>query len=549
MSKKNFVVPAIAVMGILAALSFAGCKKSGPAGGAAAVAMPANDGPLVPYETTLDVMVPLVIGSNVFYAQGESIEKNFVTDFYKEKLNINYIGKWSVDSSQGDEKLNAAIASNDLPDMFSASFEMLGRLIKAGQVQPIDEVYEKYATQRLKEIASYQDGRGFLAGSSEGKLYAMPVSNDFANNIAMLYIRKDWLEKLNLQVPATLDELVAVARAFRDRDPDGNGQNDTIAIALDKEFGQDRAGINALSNPLNAYSQIWIPDGSGGLKYSSIQPEMKDALAFMQSLYKEGLLDREFAVKDGSKVAEDIAAGKVGIFPGVFWSTLWPLATTIENNPNADYIPVPISLSKNGRKITQNKIFSYFTVVVRAGFEHPEALIKSMNLWAEMFHGQYADQFNDLLSTEKYMAAADNWHGNAKPVFFSHPEKNVYLSDNFIQAWTAQDRSLCKDGEARNRYDIVSAGGSQAWGHKKFLLESEQVLKLYDGYVYDEFVGAPTNTMVMRTATLTKLEYETFLSIIMGEPIGNFDAFVGEWRSQGGDSITKEVSDWYKSVQ
>jgi putative aldouronate transport system substrate-binding protein len=525
---------------------FAGGRR---AEGGSGVPMPANDGPLVPYDKALEITVPLSIYSNMFFPEGENFERNFVTNFYTEKLNILWKGKWTVDSSQSEEKLNAAVASNDLPDMFSASYELLGRLIKAGQVQAIGDVYEKYATPRLREICNYQDGRGFLAGSSGGKLYALPVANDFADNVAMLFIRKDWLDKLNLSIPTTMDELLTVARAFRDRDPDGNGRNDTIAIALDMAWGQTRAGINSLANPLGAYASIWIPDGTGGLKYSSIQPEMKAALQLMQNLYKEGLLDREFAVKDGGKVAEDIAAGKIGIFPGVFWSSLWPLQSTIDNNPNADWVPCPISVNNQGKRVTQNKIFSYFTVVVRAGFDHPEALIKGMNLWAEMFHGEYADHFNSLLSTPQYMPVADGWHNLGKPVYFMHPEKNIFLSENFIQAWNAQNINLCTTGEARNRYDLVSAGGSQGWAHKKFLMEAEPVLKQYDSFVYDEFVGAPTNTMILRTAYLTKLEDETFFSIIMGDPISKFDSFVNEWRTQGGDIITGEVSNWYRSVR
>ena len=508
-----------------------------------------QDGPLVPYEKTLEIQVPLAISANLFFIEGEDVENNFVTNFYTEKLNIRYKGKWIVDSSQADEKLNAAIASNDLPDIFSASSEVLGRVIKAGQVQPLWDVYDKYATPRLKEIMSYQDGRGFLAGRSGGKVYALPVSNDYANNIAELWIRKDWLEKLNLAVPKTLDDLLAVARAFRDQDPGGNGKGNTIAIALDKGWGQDRSGINALSNPLNAYSAIWIPDGSGGLKYGSVQPEMKDALQFMQGLYKEGLLDKEFAVKDSAKVTEDIAAGKVGIYPGVFWSSLWPLNLSLDNNPKADWVCCPISLNKDGKKITQNKIFSYYSVAVRTGFPNPEALVKSMNLWAEMFHGQYADYFDGLLSTPKYKPIADIWHGYAMPVFFSHPLKNQFLSDNFIEAWNAQNIDLCTTGEARNRYDLVSAGGTQGWAHKNFLMQGYPVLKQYDGYVYDEFVGPPTDTMVLRTANLKTLEDEAFFSIIMGEPISKFDEFVNNWKSQGGDAITSEVSAWYRSVQ
>lgn len=508
-----------------------------------------EDGPFEPYTDPLEITVPLSDGANVFYVEGESAENNFVTDFYTEKLNIVWKGKWNVDSSQAGEKLNAAVASNDLPDMFIATPELQGRMIKAGQIQTLEDVYEEYASDLLKEIAGYQDGRGFLSGKVGNNIYSMPVAGDFANNVAMLFIRQDWLTKLNLDVPKTLDDLVKVAEAFRDNDPDGNGEDDTIAFAFDKNLGQDRASINALSNPLKAYNAIWIPDGNDGLHYSSIQPEMKDALLFMQGLYTNGLLDKEFAVKDGSKVAEDIAAGKVGIFPGVFWSSLWPLAGSVENDPEADWVPCTISQNTDSELVTQNKIFSSSGFVVREGFENPEALIKSMNLWAEIYHGEYADQFNAMLSTEKYMPIADNWHTYAMPGFFQHPEKNVHLSDNFIEMWDAQDATLAKTGEATNRYEIVSAGGAQGWAHKKFLVEAEPVLNRYDSFVYDEYVGPPTDTMVLRSANLSKLEYESFISIIMGESIDSFDTFVNDWLEQGGEDITNEVNDWYASVQ
>lgn len=508
-----------------------------------------DDGPLTPYKETLEISIPYATSPNVFYIEGESHEDNFVSKFYTEKLNIKYKAKWIVDSAQSGEKLNAAVASNDLPDMFAVTPELAGRLMKAGQVQAVGDVYNKYASDRLKEICNYQDGRGFLATTNDGKLYGLPQQNDFANNIPMYFIRKDWLDKLGLAVPKTQEEFIAVAKAFKDQDPDGNGKNDTIAIAFDKTLGQDRAGINAFANPFNAYSKIWIKDSSDGLMYSSIQPEMKTALGFMQTLYKDGLLDKEFAVKDGSKVAEDIAAGKIGIFPGVFWSSLWPLAGSIDNNANADWVPCTIPVNTDGKKVTQNKIASYSSFVVRTGFNSPEALVKSMNLWAEMFHGEYSKQFNDMLSTEKYKAIADNWHTYALPGFFAHPEKNIFLSENFIKMWDAQDPSLAVTGEAKNRWDIVKSGGSQGWAHKKFLTEAEPILKQYENFVYDEFVGAPTQTMVLRTANLDKLEYEKFIAIIMGESLDSFDKFVSDWKSQGGDKITTEVNEWYKSVK
>jgi len=67
-------------------------------------------------------------------------------------------------------------------------------------------------------------------------------------------------------------------------------------------------------------------------------------------------------------------------------------------------------------------------------------------------------------------------------------------------------------------------------------------------YKYNEFYGAPTQTMIDKGATLAKMQNETFLKIIMGKaPIEEFDAFVDQWKRLGGDQITKEVNEWYES--
>jgi len=508
-----------------------------------------ESGPFGRYAETVVITIPIAEWGAAFFVDGESHTDNLVTRHYEEVLNVRFEAKWEVDGAQGEERMNTAIAANDLPDMFTVGSALLGRLIQADQIQELGQVFDEYASDRFREIATYQDGRGFLASTNNGKVYGIPESNDFANNVAMTWIRKDWLDALNLELPKTLDELLNIARAFRDQDPGGVGA-DIIPIASDMNFGQMGMSFNVFANPLMAYRGIWIPDGQGGLTYSSIQPEMRDTLQLMQDMYAEGLFDQEFAVKNEGLVFQDVAAGKVGIFPGVFWSSLWPLFQTLENIDDADWVAVPVGLDKNGQQTTQNTIFSYASVVVRKGFEHPEAAVKCMNLWAEMFHGEYADHFNLLLSTEKYMPIADQWHSYAMPTFFSHPLKNGFLSQNFIEMWEKQDRSLALTGEAANRFDIVTEGGPQGWGHYMFLTSGYPVAMSYNGnFIYNEFVGAPTETLVLRGPTLTQMEYEAFIAIIMGSPISEFDRFVDDWKNQGGDAITDEVNAWYRSVQ
>jgi putative aldouronate transport system substrate-binding protein len=527
---------------------------SGQSPGAAPSNMPANDGPFASYPETLTIAVPISIQTTVpAPPQGETWEKNFVTSFYQEKLNIAWKSTWTVDQSQANEKLNAAIASNDLPDMFMTGTEALGRMIKAEQVQPLDEAYERYASPRLREIVDFQEKRGWLPGFVNGKHYALPAMNDAATSVVMLFIRKDWLDKLNLKEPTTIDELLVVARAFRDRDPDGNGQRDTIAFALDRDLGVNRTGINSLANPLGAYPRSWIKDGKGGLTHGSIQPEMKEVLSLMRTMYSEGLIDREFAVKDTMQVSQDVIAGKVGIMPGLFWTPGFPLVMSVEANPAVDWIPIPILMNRQGKRISQNNIAIAGTFVVRTGFPHPEALIKTMNLWAEMFHGEYAEHFQQLVVQPQYQEDfGGNWQMMNLPAFFQHPDKNVFLSDNVIEAIKANNIDLCTTGEARRTVEMIQAGGPNGWAQSRIFNEGGtiQTLKRYDSFMFNEFLGAPTSTMILRTATLEKLEDEMVFGIITGsQPLDSFDKFVSDWKAQGGDQIIKEVSDWYRSVQ
>jgi hypothetical protein len=64
----------------------------------------------------------------------------------------------------------------------------------------------------------------------------------------------------------------------------------------------------------------------------------------------------------------------------------------------------------------------------------------------------------------------------------------------------------------------------------------------------DQITGAPTKTQVDKGESL-ELTNETYLKIIYGKvPINNLDDYVSKWKSLGGDQLTKEINDWFKSV-
>ncbi|OXS57560.1 hypothetical protein B1A99_15985 [Cohnella sp. CIP 111063] len=521
--------------------------QTGSASPSAEQSQQAGEDPFGKFDPPIEVSVVSSTGTNVLFADGESINDNIMTRTYKDILGIQFVNKWVSDASQTVEKMNLSINTNNLPDISKVDLNQLHRMIKQEQLADLTEVYEKYASPLLRQAMEYGSGEGFEAASLNGKIYGMPVPVDYYENVSIMYVRQDWLDKLSLQAPKTIDELVNVATAFAQQDPDGNGKPDTYGIALDNALGM---GFDGISAAFRAYKGIWVKDSEGKLVYGSVQPEMKDALAKLQELYKAKAIDPEFGAKDWGKTADDIGAGKGGIYFGAFWQPLYPLSTTLTHTPDSDWKAYPIPVGADGTVVPKRQTNVFTWMVARKDMEHPEALIKSMNLWAEMWieGGKYNDLFyKEIQGSEKYKGK--EIHQYAKPYFFDDPGKNMVIGKQFKAAMEKDDGSLVTHPDGQWKWDAYKNNEPNGWAFMKYLSESEAVLEQYgENYVHQSFLGAPTDTMVKRLANLNKIESETFTKIIMGNAgVDEFDKFVKQWNQLGGEDITEEVNAWASS--
>lgn len=502
-----------------------------------------EDGPMTKYEQPVEVTIGQSSYEAASFIDGESIDNNIHHKFNEEYLNIRYKNKWTVDAAKAGEKVNLAIASDDLPDVMKVGLNQLQMLIKNGQVEDLTEAWAQYPTDKVREMAEYQDKIAFLPATKEGKIYGIPLARDFGESIGIMYVRQDWLDKLKLQPPTTLEELEAVAKAFVNDDPDGNGEKDTYGIGFDKEMGfaSGQPMLTSIAAGFKAYPKLWMKDDSGNLTYGSIQPQMKETLAYLQNLYKLGALDPEFAVKDFAKVTEMYTNGKIGILFGVFSAPIYPLMTNKEKEPNAEWAVLPIPAGADGIAAPAARSFVNEWIVVRKGFAHPEAAIKSMNLWAEMFVGP--NTYNDKWAEANSGAySGKNINLYALPYNFDSPYQNLKNGENLRAAKASGDESKL---DVREQWILgeKNKGGAYGWAIEKTFYEAEKVLLEYKKIQYSDYQGAPTPSMISKSPTLDKLELETFIKIIMGAPLDEFDKFVEKWRALGGDQITKEVNE------
>jgi len=546
-------------LAIAAFLTVTACSSSGtaPGGGSSSPdGAPADaGGPLDKYDPPITLTsVRADLGTNYKYDANESIDNNVWTQAYLEKLGIQIKYNWVVPSDQYVQKFGVAVASHDLPDVFDVDMKHLKMLTDNDVLADLTDAYEKYATPLTKSVIEGDGGLMLGTAKLDGKLMAIPETGSMLDSVDVIWIRKDWLEKLNLPIPKTMDDLVKTAEAFVTQDPDGNGEADTYGFAFNKDAVSGGitgwADLGPIFYAFHAYPNGWIKDASGNLVNGTIQPEVKNALAFLNDLYERKMIDPEFGVKDSTKVAESTTAGKIGIAYGAMWNSIWPLNSSKENPDDpGDWIPIaPVSTDD---KPVMNLVSSPVTNfhVVNKNYKNPEALIKMVNLWLENTVGPNADNI-------KYGTTAEGKEVFKMSMFrVWKPKQNLESYQAVKAALEKNDPSGLNNTDSLNyeRVKSYQAGNVKDWGYAAVFGPggSQSILEQIDKnnqLIFNEYYGAPTQTMIDKGATLGKMQNETFLKIIMGkEPIDAFDDFVAKWKQLGGDEITQEVNEWYKS--
>ncbi|MGG4128331.1 extracellular solute-binding protein [Paenibacillus illinoisensis] len=497
-------------------------------------------GPLTKYDPPIKLTSTMNETGKESLAQGDTHANNIWTRGYKDELGIEVTYDWIVPDANYNDKMNVTLASGDLPDVLKVSAVQFEQLHEAGMLEDLTEVYDKYASDLVKGFMSAEDGAGLKPVTKDGKIYAMVSFPGSLDSSDMIWIRQDWLKKVGLEAPKSMQDVIQIAEAFTFEDPDGNGKDDTYGIALNKDLP-----INAFLLGYHGYLETWIKDASGQVVNGTIQPEVKEGLRELQNLYQKGVLDPEFGVKDFAKMMEDVNAGKSGMFFLPQWAP-FQVSSMIKKDQNVDWMPYPVQSIDDQPAKTQNHLSLGGIFAVRKGYEHPEALIKLLNFQAEKMFGESAekeraDYLNGLTGLGFHNATVSNLPAN----------KNVKAQDEVEQALKTGDISGL-GLEAKLFYDDIMDyrnGNLDKWHMERiFGPESSQgVIKYYrdnDLIVMNEFIYAPTRTMNTKQATLDKLRAETFLKIIYGNlSIDEFDNFVANWKKLGGDQITQEVNE------
>ncbi|GAB2670408.1 extracellular solute-binding protein [Paenibacillus thermoaerophilus] len=411
-----------------------------------------------------------------------------------------------------EEKLNVIMASGNRPDLINTTNGIwMDNYARQGALLPLDDLLKQYGPNLLKNIPEEAWDRVRY----QGKIYAVPSQYE-TKGMEIVYARKDWLDRLGLRPPVTLDEYYNVIRAFAMDDPDGNGINDTYGLILADHLGRTAPFFGAFGTQLKQ----WI-ERDGELVYGSILPETKEALAFLARLYREGLLDPMFPLNHTANLGDKVASGKVGLFSATWYDTRNSIEVNRKRFPSAKWIPLEYPVGPKGHKgvYGTGPVRSYNVIPV--GSQNPAGVIR----------------FLDFMAGEGYT--------NLKLGFEN-------------EVWSMKDGVMVTDFAQHNKHQYRGIYQSLVDLYKpdviKRRLDSLGDFHLYENLTIIEknlipnaFKGAPTPAMVKYSDKLQDLEENVFVELILGQrPIDDFEEFVRQWKEQGGDEMTREVNEWYR---
>lgn len=480
----------------------------------------------LPEDKTIEIDVLMGVNSNK--------PNNMVELALAERLNVKLNITYAL-SSAFDDKLNTTLASGQLPDII---FFLWKSMIPASWIEqeavirlddPENNLLEKYGKNYLAMI---DDSNRAWMTDYNGEIYSVKSMTQFgfSNTLA---IRYDWLEKLDLEKPSTVEEFIEVMRAFKTKDPNGNGMADEIPMLSNGYFVQPFQHAYGLMTRVGSYC---ITEDNTLLPVYEM-PQYKEYIDLMRSLYEEGLVDPELA-RDIPTRDELVGTDKVGItFCTGNETTKITKAIRANGVENAILGQIDPMIGPGGQNIPgRNPMGTSAAITTTA--EDPEACMMVLDyLFSE--EGQILTNYGIEGVSFDYVDGKPilrepyclSWE-NARGVGIAMGTwTEVWNGDNFLQI-TFQGKQL----EDLDEVDSLAYYGY--YGNADFCYQN------LPGFLTD----TPTNREISADiwTPLSDAEKNYVMGIIEWE---EFESLLKELKEYGMDKITEEVNANYDTLK
>lgn len=316
-----------------------------------------------------------------FHARNSIVYKDDwpVEQAAREMTNINLESIAPQNSTSTKESFQIHLASGQLADIVGLDkgrddFMTYGM---EGAFEPLNDLIDQYAPDLKAVLDSKPSLRNYIT-AADGNIYFVPYIADGAA-AGGYFIRQDWLDALDLEVPTTVDEYYNVLKAFKTRDPNGNGKNDEIPFFDRATKGKE---VFRLVTLWGGHSEEFYVKNNK-VKYSFMQPEFKDGFVNLAKWYEEGLIDAEVLTR--GKKSRDILFGNNtgGATHDWFGSTAGYNDKLVDQVPGFNLQPIAPPMNTKGQIVeefvrTPNKPDGW---AIATQSKYKVEVMKYMNFW------------------------------------------------------------------------------------------------------------------------------------------------------------------------
>ena len=294
-----------------------------------------------------------------------------------KQTGVTLKAKISQNAVDEQEAFNLMVASGDLPDILrNALPEKLNALGVDGGLIPLQDLVDEHAPN-IKKFWEDRPDLKRVVTTYDGNIYHIPYYPPVKVG-AVHILRKDWLDKLGLPVPETMEEFYNTLVAFKTQDPNGNGLADEIPW-----FQRSSDLNNTIKLLLNLFqiSYMWSITEANGVEFELTRPEFKDAIRQLSKWYKEGLIDPEIFTRDFATARDYMFGNNLGGYIFDWASTAYYIDTLKDTVPGFNLIVIlpPV--------INGERIVPFARNVYTGGWgissmaKDPVGVIKYMDYW------------------------------------------------------------------------------------------------------------------------------------------------------------------------
>lgn len=293
-----------------------------------------------------------------------------------EKADVTF--QWELapsDTAQYTEKFNILIASGDMPDlMMNTDVKVLNNGGANGIFEDLLPLIEQGMPNVQKLLDEREDMKRTIM-TDDGHIYYLPRITA-VKTYEMFLVRQDVLEKYNLEVPETTDEMYEFLKTLKGIDLNGNGEADEIPWTCRNKF----PCLNGFFEPFGLFIKDEFFEEDGKVKFTFSDSRFRDGLEYVSKLYAEGLIDGEFATNDikvwESRVTNELSAITYDCFVRIDY-----LNNLVQQvNSDALFASIPPLKNAQGEQVTKDSQSAYSGgTAVNAKSDCKEAIMRLIN--------------------------------------------------------------------------------------------------------------------------------------------------------------------------